>query len=371
MRRAARRWSSTRSRVSDGVSMGTEGMKASLVSREVIADSIELVVRGHLFDGVVCLVGCDKTIPAAAMALGRLDVPGLDPLQRHDLPGRLQGPAERHRGHGVRGHRRLSGRQDQPRRAVRGRERRLSRGGRVWRPVHRQHDGDGHGVHRLSPAGLNGIPAEDPAKDEAARQSGELVMDLVRRDVRPSAFVTRAVARERHRLHRGDRRFDQRRPPPPGHRARVRHPARHRRVRSDRRPDPDRRRHATGRPLHGDRHVRGGRRRSGHARAAEAPGPARRRRADRRRPDDRGDRGWRASRPRADGSSSRSRRRSSRPAAWRSCAGRSPRTAASSSSPATSAGSTAARPACSTPRAACFEAVKERRIVAGDVVVIR
>ena len=63
--------------VSDGVSMGTEGMKASLISREVIADSIELAVRGHLLDGVVCLVGCDKTIPAAAIALGRLDVPGV------------------------------------------------------------------------------------------------------------------------------------------------------------------------------------------------------------------------------------------------------------------------------------------------------
>src|SRR4051795_6745974 len=58
--------------VSDGVSMGTEGMKASLVSREVIADSIELVARGHLFDGLVCLVGCDKTIPGAALALARL-----------------------------------------------------------------------------------------------------------------------------------------------------------------------------------------------------------------------------------------------------------------------------------------------------------
>ncbi|MGH2578602.1 MAG: dihydroxy-acid dehydratase, partial [Actinomycetota bacterium] len=62
--------------VSDGVSMGTEGMRASLVSREVIADSIELVARGHLFDGLVCLVGCDKTIPGAVMALCRLDIPG-------------------------------------------------------------------------------------------------------------------------------------------------------------------------------------------------------------------------------------------------------------------------------------------------------
>ena len=77
--------------VSDGVSMGTEGMKASLVSREVIADSIELVVRGHLLDGVVCLVGCDKTIPAAAMALGRLDVPGLVLYNGTIYPGTYKG----------------------------------------------------------------------------------------------------------------------------------------------------------------------------------------------------------------------------------------------------------------------------------------
>ena len=76
----------------------------------------------------------------------------------------------------------------------------------------------------LSPAGLNGIPAEDPAKDEAARRTGELVMDLVRRDVRPSAFVTRDVARERHRLGRGDGRLDQRRAAPARHRPRVRRP---------------------------------------------------------------------------------------------------------------------------------------------------
>ena len=63
--------------VSDGVSMGTAGMRASLISREVIVDSIELVARGHLFDGIVCVVGCDKTIPAAVMALARLDLPGL------------------------------------------------------------------------------------------------------------------------------------------------------------------------------------------------------------------------------------------------------------------------------------------------------
>src|SRR5207245_8922381 len=63
--------------ISAGVAMGTEGMKASLVSRDLIADSIELVARGHMFDGVVALVACDKTIPGAAMALLRLNVPGV------------------------------------------------------------------------------------------------------------------------------------------------------------------------------------------------------------------------------------------------------------------------------------------------------
>src|SRR6202166_3219412 len=63
--------------ISDGITMGTEGMKASLVSREVIADSIELVARGHMFDGIVALVACDKTIPGAGMALLRLNAPGL------------------------------------------------------------------------------------------------------------------------------------------------------------------------------------------------------------------------------------------------------------------------------------------------------
>ena len=63
--------------ISDGITMGTEGMKTSLVSREVIADSIELMGRGHMFDALVVLVGCDKTIPGGAMALLRLDVPGL------------------------------------------------------------------------------------------------------------------------------------------------------------------------------------------------------------------------------------------------------------------------------------------------------
>src|SRR6266478_9182994 len=77
--------------VSDGVSMGTEGMKASLVSREVIADSIELVVRGHMFDGIIALVACDKTIPGAAMALLRLNIPGVILYGGTIMPGKHKG----------------------------------------------------------------------------------------------------------------------------------------------------------------------------------------------------------------------------------------------------------------------------------------
>ena len=77
--------------ISDGITMGTEGMHASLVSREVIADSIELVTRGNGFDGLVVLVGCDKTIPAASMALARLNVPGLVLYGGSIAPGSFQG----------------------------------------------------------------------------------------------------------------------------------------------------------------------------------------------------------------------------------------------------------------------------------------
>src|SRR5947208_10126893 len=77
--------------ISDGITMGTEGMKTSLVSREIIADSIELVGRGHMFDAMVVLVGCDKTIPGGAMALLRLDVPGVVLYGGSIQPGRFQG----------------------------------------------------------------------------------------------------------------------------------------------------------------------------------------------------------------------------------------------------------------------------------------
>jgi dihydroxy-acid dehydratase len=175
--------------VSDGVSMGTEGMKASLISREVVADSIELVSRGHLFDGVVGIVGCDKTGPGAAIALGRLDIPGLLLYSGTIYPGTLNGSRD------------------------------LTvvsvfeaigayRAGKIsleelYEVENLACPGPGACGGQftantmsmvleflgLSPAGLNGIPAEDPAKMDAARRCGEIVMDLVRADRRPSAFV--------------------------------------------------------------------------------------------------------------------------------------------------------------------------------------
>ena len=177
--------------VSDGVSMGTEGMKSSLVSREVVADSIELVVRGHLLDGVVCVIGCDKTGPGAAMALGRMDVPGLILYSGTIYPGTLHG----RRDATVVSIFEAIG---------------AYRAGKItldelYEVEQLSCPGPGAcgGMFTantmsmvlefigLSPAGLNGIPAEDDAKNDAARRAGELVMDLVRRDVRPSTFVTR------------------------------------------------------------------------------------------------------------------------------------------------------------------------------------
>jgi dihydroxy-acid dehydratase len=176
--------------VSDGVSMGTEGMKASLVSREVVADSIELVVRGHLLDGVVCLVGCDKTIPGASMALARLDVPGLILYNGTIYPGTYKGrdltvvsvfeAVGAYRA-GKIGLQELYDIESAacPGAGACGGQFTANTMSMVME------------VLGLSPGGLNGIPAEDPAKDAAARQAGELAMTLVRHDIRPSSIVTR------------------------------------------------------------------------------------------------------------------------------------------------------------------------------------
>ena len=129
--------------ISDGVTMGTEGMKASLVSREVIADSIELLGRGHMFDAMVALVGCDKTIPGGAMALIRLNVPGIV----LDCPGAVPGP--RRYGWGrVRSGGRPCGGEDDGLRAQGHRGSCLSWGRRLRWPIHGQYHVHGDGIHR-------------------------------------------------------------------------------------------------------------------------------------------------------------------------------------------------------------------------------
>jgi dihydroxy-acid dehydratase len=184
--------------VSDGVSMGTEGMKASLVSRDVVADSIELVARGHLFDGVVCIFGCDKTGPGAVMALGRLDIPGLALYSGTIHPGIR--PVGAGGGDGIRdmtvvtvfeaigayraGKISLDDLYDVEAAACPGPG---ACGGQFTANTMSMVIE----TLGLSPGGMNGIPAEDPAKDEAARQAGEIVMQLVRDDIRPTRFVTR------------------------------------------------------------------------------------------------------------------------------------------------------------------------------------
>jgi dihydroxy-acid dehydratase len=178
--------------VSDGVTMGTEGMKASLISREVVADSIELVARGHLFDGLVCLFGCDKTGPGAAIAAGRLDIPTVALYSGTILPGQYQGKdldiVSVYEAIGAYGAGKIPASQLYaieshacPGAGACGGQYTANTMSMVLE------------VLGLSPAGLNDIPAPDPRKLDAARQAGELVMDLVRRDVRPSSIVTRTA----------------------------------------------------------------------------------------------------------------------------------------------------------------------------------
>lgn len=176
--------------VSDAVTMGTEGMRMSLVSREVIADSIELTARGHLFDGIVCLVGCDKTMPAAAMALGRMDIPGVVLYNGTIYPGTYKGRAIdvvtvfEAVGAYQAGKMTLDELYEIESTACPG-------AGACGGQYTANTMSTVMEFIGLSPAGLNGIPAEDPDKDEAARRTGELVMQLVRDDVRPKHIVTR------------------------------------------------------------------------------------------------------------------------------------------------------------------------------------
>jgi dihydroxy-acid dehydratase len=175
--------------VTDGIAMGTEGMKSSLVSREVVADSFELAVRGHLLDALVTICGCDKTIPASAMALARLNLPGLTVYSGSIAAGHLgSGKAitiqDVYEAIGACAAGRMS-------------ETELKE--------IEDHACPGAGacggqftantmsmactMLGLSPMGMNDIPATDPAKEEACVRAGELVMELLRRDLRPRQII--------------------------------------------------------------------------------------------------------------------------------------------------------------------------------------
>jgi len=176
--------------ISDGITMGTPGMKTSLVSREVIADSIELVGRGHLFDAVVALSGCDKTIPGTVMALARLDVPSVMLYGGSIPPGRFQG-------HDVTiqdvfeavGAHAAGNMSDEELHELEG----------VASPGAGACGGQftantmamAYEILGISPMGSSMVPAQNPTKAGVAEATGELVLDVLRSGLKPSDIITR------------------------------------------------------------------------------------------------------------------------------------------------------------------------------------
>ena len=176
--------------VSDGVTMGTEGMKASLVSRDIITDSTELVVRGHSFDGLVMIVGCDKTIPAGAMALARMDVPGLVLYSGTIAPGKYNGrdltiqdvfEAVGSHAAGIITDEEL---EEVEAAACPG-------PGACGGQFTANTMSCALEFLGISPGGANGVPAMDERKAEVARECGRLSVSLVERNVTPRSIITK------------------------------------------------------------------------------------------------------------------------------------------------------------------------------------
>ena len=176
--------------VCDGISMGTDGMRASLISREVVADSIELTSRGHLFDAVVALSGCDKTIPATVMALLRLNLPSLMLYGGSIQPGRYGdhdvtivdvfeavGAYEA----GKITAKELKDLEDVACPTV----------GACGGQFTANTMATASELMGISPSGFNSVPATDPRKPTVAFESGKLVMDLLKKDLRPKQIITR------------------------------------------------------------------------------------------------------------------------------------------------------------------------------------
>jgi dihydroxy-acid dehydratase len=176
--------------ISDGITMGTEGMKMSLVSREVIADSIELVARGNQFDGIVALVGCDKTIPGAIMALARLNIPGLVLYGGSIAPGSYHGQnvtiQDVYEAVGAHAQKRMSDadllameNSACPGAGACGGQFTANTMAMVCEFL------------GLSPMGSASVPALDARKPEVAHEAGVKVMELISSDLRPQQILTR------------------------------------------------------------------------------------------------------------------------------------------------------------------------------------
>ena len=176
--------------ISDGVTMGTEGMKASLVSREVIADSIELVARGHMFDAIVILAACDKTLPASAMALIRLDIPGFVLYGGSIYPGRFQNRdvtiVDVFEGVGANAAGRMS---DEELSVL---EHSACPGSGACGGQFTANTMAGAlETLGLSPVGMASVPQDDPKKEKVGFRAGELIMDQLRQGLLPSQILTR------------------------------------------------------------------------------------------------------------------------------------------------------------------------------------
>ena len=176
--------------VSDGITMGTEGMKTSLVSREVIADSIELVARGHMLDGVVAMTGCDKTTPGAILALGRLDLPALVFYGGSIMPGKHRGAdltiQDVYEAIGAQAGGRISADE------LKAIEDAACPGpGSCGGQFTANTMATATEILGLAPMGSGSIPAADSAKEGAAVEIGAMAVDLVRRGLRPRQVVTR------------------------------------------------------------------------------------------------------------------------------------------------------------------------------------
>jgi dihydroxy-acid dehydratase len=178
--------------ISDGETMGTEGMRASLVSREVIADSIELVCRGQMFDAVVCVVGCDKTIPAAAMALARMNLPGLVLYGGTIAAGVYRGKdvtiQDVYEAIGANAAGKMSDAEllelenvACPGAGACGGQYTANTMSTVMELI------------GLSPMGFNGVPAMEARKDDIAFRCGEVVLNLLKQGILPKDILTRAA----------------------------------------------------------------------------------------------------------------------------------------------------------------------------------